>query len=97
MADGNFDQEEWLNLFSQNLRGKKIRYVPFSIFKILSTLGDFAKSFGFPFPIYSERLMHLVTPNSVPLEPTFDTIGLPEIHLSTAVEETCRHLLAKGL
>lgn len=88
VADGNVLQRDWVNALSRALVGHGVREVPLWFIRGLALVGDRARSVGLRFPMYSARLMNLVTQNPVPVKPTIDLLGTPPFTLEAGARET---------
>jgi len=79
---------EWANEISTQLRGKKVRTIPFLIFKMAALLGDVIIRLGGKFPMSSFRLKNMTTNNVI------DNIKIPSVQgthsksLKSGVTET---------
>lgn len=79
---------EWANEISTQLRGKKVRTIPFLIFKVAALLGDVIIKFGGKFPMSSFRLQNMTTNNVIDESKIPSVQGTPSKSLESGVEET---------
>lgn len=79
---------EWANEISTQLRGKKVRTIPFLIFKVAALLGDVIIHFGGKFPMSSFRLQNMTTNNVIDKCKIPSVQGIPSKSLKSGVEET---------
>ena len=79
----------WVNLFSENITGKKIRIVPLFILKLMSIFGDLISQVTKkPFLINSYRYTNMTEENITPVQRTFDLLGNPPFSLELGIAET---------
>jgi len=97
IGDGHIKTIDWINAFSLAITGKKVKVMPEIVAKISAKVGDSLSKFGIPFILNSHRLNNLLEDYYVPLKPTFDLIGEPEITLEQGVIETVKWLKEKNL
>jgi hypothetical protein len=88
---------DWINAFSVAMTGRKVKIMPEVIARAFGKMGDILLKFGIPFILNSQRLSNLLEDYYVPLEPTFNLIGEPEITLEQGVIETIEWLKEKKL
>jgi nucleoside-diphosphate-sugar epimerase len=79
---------EWANEISTQLKDKKVRSIPFFIFKIAALLGDVIIYFGGKFPMSSFRLQNMTTNNVIDKSKIPSIQGVPSKSLKCGVEET---------
>jgi nucleoside-diphosphate-sugar epimerase len=92
VADGNIQQQEWVEAFAQRLTGHKVRKVPLFVIHGLALAGDVLRKVGINFPMFSTRYRNLVTSNPVPIEPTLQLLGTPPYTLEQGVDDTAKWL-----
>lgn len=79
----------WANAFSLALKGRNVPKLPRSGIYLLAKFGDaFHKVTGRQFIMFSARYRNMTDDFIVPMEPTFQLLGKPEIPLEQAVRET---------
>lgn len=88
VGDKNIRQFEWVNAFARALTGKNVKTVPLWIIKSLAFVGDVLRNVGVGFPMYGSRLYNLISPNSVPIEPTLILLGPPPYSMEEGIRET---------
>jgi hypothetical protein len=96
LGDYSIDSYSWLNEFSFNLNGNKIKRLPTFVFKYLAKIGDFLRKFSVPFPLYSKRFRNMVENYPAPTEPTIKLFGLAEVSLKKNILETIAWLKSDG-
>lgn len=79
---------DWVNLFSLELTGKKVKVAPTWLVLILSKIGDILKIFRIKFPITTTRFKSMTTNNPVNMLPTFDLLGNSTYSLEESVKIT---------
>lgn len=79
---------EWANEISTQLRGKKVRTIPFFIFKIAAFIGDIIIKLGGKFPMSSFRLQNMTTNNVIDQSKIPSTQGVPSKSIRSGVKET---------
>jgi GlcNAc-P-P-Und epimerase len=94
VGDENVRQIDWVNGFSRALSGREVRTAPLPLIRGLAWVGDGFRACGLRFPMYSERLFNLVTPNPVPMQPTFDVLGHGPFSMEKGIAETAAWLVA---
>lgn len=92
IADGNGLQREWVNAVSRELTGHEARSVPLWLLRVLAKFGDGLRACGLRFPLYDSRLMNLITPNPVPVDPILKLLGTPPYTLEQGAKETAEWL-----
>jgi len=97
VGDGHIKSIDWINAFSLAITGKKVKVMPEGVAKISAKVGDNLSKFGIPFILNSHRLNNLLEDYYVPLKPTFDLSGEPEIALKQGVIETVEWLKERDL
>jgi nucleoside-diphosphate-sugar epimerase len=89
IGDGLFNLVDWMNGYSQELAGHNIRYLPRSLVHLLALFGDlYEKVTGRKFIMYSFRFRNMIDDYIVPLEPTLQLLGPPEISMQQGIQET---------
>ncbi|MGH9960451.1 MAG: NAD-dependent epimerase/dehydratase family protein, partial [Pyrinomonadaceae bacterium] len=97
LGDPPIDSLQWVNIFSQALRGRDVATVPRWPLKASAMLGDLFKAAGLRFPIFSTRYKNMVTEYLTPMQPTFETLGQGPYNLAGGVTETIDWLVRQGL
>jgi nucleoside-diphosphate-sugar epimerase len=97
LGDQHMKSIDWINAFSVVMTGRKVKIMPEVIARASGKMGDILLRFGIPFILNSQRLSNLLEDYYVPLEPTLDLIGEPEITLEQGVIETVEWLKEKKL
>lgn len=84
---------DWVNGFSQSLKGQPARVVPRPLLRGLALLGDIpTRLFGRAFFINSSRYRSMITDYDTPMEPTFQLLGESPCDLEEGIEETVEWL-----
>jgi nucleoside-diphosphate-sugar epimerase len=93
VGDPPRDLREWVNGFSQALRGRPVTMVPRTVLRALGLTGDLISHLrGREFLIHSSRYRSMVTSEIAPMERTFELLGPCPISLDQAVGETVHWL-----
>ncbi len=93
LGDPPGDIHDWVNGFSQALTGRPARKVPRALLATAGLVGDVITSLqGKPFYITSSRFRSMTTDYRVPMEPTYQVLGQPEIPLHAGIQETVEWL-----
>ncbi|MGZ4986468.1 MAG: NAD-dependent epimerase/dehydratase family protein [Limisphaerales bacterium] len=80
---------DWANAFSLALKGRKVPKLPRSGIYAMARFGDaFKEVTGRQFIMFSARYNNMTKDFIVPMQPTFDLLGKPEIPMEQAVRET---------
>jgi nucleoside-diphosphate-sugar epimerase len=83
---------DWVEMFSQKLCGRNVRYVPLGLFRMFAFFGDLAELCGMSAPINSYRLESMTTSDDAPLDEIHALFGSSPFTLETAVEDTVAKL-----
>jgi len=97
LGDQHIKSMDWINAFSVAMRGRKVNIIPEMIARGSAKMGDILLRFRIPFILNSHRLNNLLEDYYIPLKPTIDLIGEPEITLEQGVMETIEWLKEKKL
>ncbi len=92
VSDPPIDLYDWVNGFSQRLRGGTVRKVPLPMMQFLALCGDLAGKLGIRFPISSFRLHNMTIDNVLDIS---DTIAITEpspFSLDAGIEMTVNWL-----
>ncbi|OJJ18255.1 hypothetical protein BKI52_25880 [marine bacterium AO1-C] len=92
VGDAPLNLLDWVNQFSINQIGKKVKVVPRFLIKTIALTGDVLKVVGLNFPITTSRYKSMTTSNDAPMQKTFDVLGNSPISLEMGVEETIEWL-----
>lgn len=95
LADGTMDSRRWMDAFAQGLTGKPARVIPRAAWAALAKVGDLAGRAGVGFPMTSDRLWRMTTPDVVSSQPTLDLLGPGPVGFEAAVAETLAWLRAQ--
>jgi nucleoside-diphosphate-sugar epimerase len=90
VGDLPIDIYHWVNGFSFQQTGKKVKVVPRIAVRALALAGDILAAVGVKFPITSSRYKSMTNSNSAPMENTIATFGTPPYSLDQGIEETVR-------
>jgi nucleoside-diphosphate-sugar epimerase len=96
IGDLSVDSYSWINEFSLQLKGKKIKRLPTFLFSFVASLGDLLRKIRIPFPLYSKRFQNMVEDYPAPTEPTIKLFGQAETSLQNNVKETINWLKIDG-
>lgn len=75
VGDRPMELRAWVELVSQGLVGKPVRYIPGVAVHGLAWMGDVLKAFGMPFPITSGRYRSMTTDYITPMDATIAALG----------------------
>jgi hypothetical protein len=96
VGDRSIDLLDWVNAFSLELTGRKVRVVPRAFVRLLAKVGDAVIALGGRFPVYSSRFRSMTEHYTTPMEPTFAILGEPPIPWHLGVQETVAWLRTQG-
>lgn len=96
VGDPPIELIKWVDGFAKALTGKEARRVPRWFVRFLAYVGDGFSLLGVRFPIQSARFRSMTEDYIVPMEPTFDLLGYPEISLEEGIRETAIWLKDQG-
>jgi nucleoside-diphosphate-sugar epimerase len=88
VGDESINLLEWVNAFSTELTGRKVRVLPRAFLRFLAWVGDSVIALGGRFPIFSSRFRSMTEDYQTPISETFTVLGKPEIPLREGVRET---------
>jgi len=89
LGDPLIDVREWVNVFSLQIHGRKVRTIPSGLLKNMGLFGDlFGKLTGKRFVIDSSRFRSMTQDYLAPMDPTFELLGRPTFDLENAVKQT---------
>lgn len=90
ISDFPIDSGEFLDQFSQALRGAKIRRVHPEFLSALGRAGDLLHKGGIPFPLGSDRVLRMTSSYVVPIQDTIKLVGSPKISIAEGVRRTIK-------
>ena len=96
LGDPSIRQIDWINAFSKALSQRDVPLVPKGWIHALAYSGDALRTLGVRFPMDSARYFNLTTTNPVPINPTFESFGMPPYCLDDGVQETVEWLRESG-
>jgi nucleoside-diphosphate-sugar epimerase len=96
IGDLSIDSYSWINEFSLQLNGNKVKRLPTFVFSLAAKSGDVLRKFKIPFPLYTKRFQNMVEDYPAPTEPTIELFGQAEASLQLNVEETVNWLKTDG-
>jgi nucleoside-diphosphate-sugar epimerase len=80
---------QWVDAFSQALRGRPARRVPGAVMQGLARVGDAGKRAGVPVPLDSGRFRSMTEDYPTPMGRTAEALGsLPVVPMAQGVDET---------
>lgn len=79
---------EWADEIAYLSKSKKIRTVPFWVFKFAAQLGDQFVKLGIKFPMTSFRLKNMTTNHIMNLDNTYEVCGVPPFKRTVAITNT---------
>ena len=93
LGDEPIDQLEWINSFSQQLRGRDVHIVPRWLMRSMALVGDVISSVrGRKFIFTSTRYKSMTTDYATPMKKTFDILGKGPHTLEEGVRDTAMWL-----
>jgi nucleoside-diphosphate-sugar epimerase len=96
VGDLSLDSYSWINEFSIQLTGKRIKRLPTFIFRYGAKTGDLLRKIGIPFPLYSKRFQNMIEDYPAPTQQTIRIFGQAENSLKNNVQETINWLNNDG-
>jgi nucleoside-diphosphate-sugar epimerase len=75
VGDPPFDLKEWVEIVSEELTGKRVRYIPTWAVRSIARIGDALKMLHVPFPITSGRYRSMTTDYVTPMDRTIEALG----------------------
>jgi nucleoside-diphosphate-sugar epimerase len=96
IGDFSIDSYSWINEFSLQLNGSKVKRMPTFVFSMVAKGGDVLRKLGIPFPLYTKRFQNMVEDYPAPTEPTIAIFGQAEVSLEKNVTETLNWLKTDG-
>jgi len=96
LGDKPINQIEWVNAFSVAIAGHNVRLAPSSLLWCLGFLGSILSKFSIGFPMTLSRYHSMTQDYIVPMDPTFNTLGLPPYSIEEGVEATVKWLEERG-
>jgi GlcNAc-P-P-Und epimerase len=92
LGDPPIPMRDWVGEFSLQLRGQPVREMPRTVFAAAARAGDVLDRLGVRVPMTSKRWHSMSTSDAVPMQPTFDLLGLPSADWRAGVRETVEWL-----
>ena len=86
VGDHPMDLRVWVEAISQELVGKRVRYIPTWMVKGLALGGDVLKVVGIPFPITSGRFRSMTSDYITPMNTTVEALGEAPYSLEEGVK-----------
>ncbi len=90
LGDMPGDIREWVDAFSLELRGHRVRCVPRFVLRLIGLIGDAAVLAGVRFPLTSSRVRSMTQAYLTPMRKTFSAFGFPPCTLAQGVSESLR-------
>ncbi|HPF66139.1 MAG TPA: NAD(P)-dependent oxidoreductase [Flavobacteriales bacterium] len=90
VGDRPFDLRTWVDAFHRALTGRKVRYIPGALVKVIAWIGDGLALLRIPFPINSGRFRSMTSDYITPMDRTIDAFGEAPWSLEEGVRETVR-------
>jgi nucleoside-diphosphate-sugar epimerase len=88
VGDEPFDLKVWVEEVARQLTGKRIRYIPTSLVRLLAIAGDGFKLLRLPFPINSGRYKSMTSDYITPMDRTIAAVGEAPYSLAEGVRAT---------
>jgi GlcNAc-P-P-Und epimerase len=88
LGDPPIPMRDWVDEFSLHLRGEPPRELPRAVFAAAARAGDLLEKAGIRAPMTSRRWHSMSTSDAVPMQPTYDLLGLPSADWRAGVRET---------
>lgn len=96
LGDAPIRLMEWVNGFSRAITGRDARIVPRKLIQLMAKIGDVLMGFGVNAPIHSSRFRSMCEDYGVPMEKTFELLGLPPYSLKYGITETVEWLKSQN-
>lgn len=96
VGDPPMSSAEWVNSFSVELTGKKVKHIPTGLMRLVSYAGDLLRKVNVPFPLHSVRFNNMIDDYLAPMQKTIDEFGLPYPHHDANVKETINWIKGEG-
>ena len=96
VGDYPMNSKKWLNAFSIELTGRKVRVVPKSLLHLLSFIGTILNKMGVRFPLSVLRFKNMIDNYDTPIGKTIDKFGLSHPNLEENVNETITWVKNEG-
>lgn len=87
VGDPPFDLKEWVEIVSEELVQKPVRYIPTWIVRSIALIGDLLKIVRLPFPITTERFRSMTQDYITPMDRTVEAFGHAPYSLREGVKE----------
>lgn len=88
VGDAPLNLYDWVNGFSLALTGKSVKVVPRSFIQLLAYFGELLQQLNISFPLTLSRYKSMITDNNVPMENTFEKLGIGPFSLTDGIELT---------
>lgn len=96
LGDSPINSIIWLNNFSKELTGKKVKIIPKFLFYIISLIGEFLRKCNISFPLNLLRYENMISEYPTPMKKTIEILGLSHPDLNKNVKETIYWLKNEG-
>lgn len=90
VGDQPFDLKEWVEEVSKQLVGKRVRYIPHPLVRLIALCGDVLKAIGLRFPITSGRYRSMTSDYITPMDRTIEAVGAAPYSIADGVQATVR-------
>jgi GlcNAc-P-P-Und epimerase len=88
LGDACGKQSEWINGFSLQMTGKKIREIPKPLIYCIALAGELLDKIHIKFPLDMSRYRNMTTTNPVQMDKTFELLGPSPFSYEQGVKET---------
>ena len=86
---------DWVNAFSNEIKGKNVRILPKFFVKIIASIGDLLNILGIKFPISLSRYNSMTQNYITNINKTFSVFGKPPYPLEEGIKKTIEWLKSK--
>ncbi len=90
VGDPPFDLKEWVEIISEELMQKPVRYIPSWVIRAIARVGDLLKAMRIPFPITMERYRSMTSDYITPMDRTIAAFGPAPYTLRQGAKEMVR-------
>lgn len=96
LGDSPINSLIWLNCFSQELTGKKVKTIPRFLFYFISLMGELLRKLNIRFPLNLLRYENMVSEYPTPMKKTIEILGVSHPDLMKNIKETIHWLKNEG-
>ena len=90
VGDQPVDLKIWVEAVSRELVGKRVRYIPTGLIRVIAFVGDALGFLRIPFPITSGRFRSMTSDYITPMDRTIEVLGEAPFSMEEGVQRTVR-------